>query len=179
LLTEDGTAFKDPTLNEGYQKYKAKKAREKKVGKSPEEWARSQTSSHFRKPLETQLGADFFKQGKAKVKIRDKPRPRNYPPDRYLADEAAVRPHIAKVLRAAGIDPVDGRRNNGRRVQWSKRRGYRNPGPRDTGGRACGGSKNSPERRRYSRVANTSNERRTTGSSQTVYRWGDRLFPGK
>jgi hypothetical protein len=108
LLTEDGTAFKDPTLNEGYQKYKAKKAREKKVGKSPEEWARSQTSSHFRKPLETQLGADFFKQGKAKVKIRDKPRPRNYPPDRYLADEAAVRPHIAKVLRAAGIDPVEG-----------------------------------------------------------------------
>ena len=108
LLTEDGTAFKDQTLNEGYQKYKAKKERAKEKVKTPEEWARSQTSSHYRKPLETQLGKDFFKQGGAKINIRDKPRPRDYTPDRYLADEAAVRPHIAKVLRAAGVDPAQG-----------------------------------------------------------------------
>lgn len=108
LLTEDGMAFRDAKFEEAYQRYLGRKAKEKKSAKTREEWARSQTTRAYRQPLEAELGPDFFKQGRAKIAIRDKARPRDYTPERYLADEAAARPHVGKVLKAAGVDPVTG-----------------------------------------------------------------------
>jgi hypothetical protein len=108
LLTEDGQGFKDKTLDDAYKRYTQRKGREKKRAKSPSDWALSQTSGEYRKLLEGELGPDFFKLGKAKINIRDKPRPQAYTPERYLADEAAVRPFVGRVLRAAGIDPAQG-----------------------------------------------------------------------
>ena len=55
--------------------------------------------------MESELGADFFKTGRARIRLRDQARPRSYGPERYLADEAAVRPWLREVLRKAGIDP--------------------------------------------------------------------------
>jgi hypothetical protein len=107
LVNQDGT-FKDPKYEEAYQRYKVKKTRERKPEKNREEWARSQTSSDYRKPLEAELGPDFFKQGDKKTNIRDKARPQAYPPDRYLGDLATIEPYKAKVLDKAGVDPQQG-----------------------------------------------------------------------
>jgi hypothetical protein len=108
LLNADKDGFKDEKLDDAYKRYKGKKAKEKKPAKNREEWARSQTSSDYRKPLADDLGPDFFKQEKAKINIRDIPRPRDYTPDQYLADLATVQPHVGKVLQAVGIDPAVG-----------------------------------------------------------------------
>jgi len=105
LLNEDGT-FNNSKLEGAYKKYEAKK----KAGqaKTRKEWSRAQTSSDYRPSLETELGSDFFKQAQQLIDIRNKPRPRDYTPDRYLADEAAARVHIEKILQKAGIKPERG-----------------------------------------------------------------------
>ena len=106
LLNPDGT-FKDPKLEDAYQRYTQKKARQKSPAKDRSEWARSQTSGDYRPLLEAILGPDFFKQGGI-INIRDKPRPRSYEWQRYLADVAEVQPFIREVLAKAGIDPKTG-----------------------------------------------------------------------
>lgn len=108
LLSDDGVTFRDKTLEEGYDSYSKKQTQRKKPVKSRGDWARSQTTGRFRKILEGELGSDFFKGGGTKINIRNIARSREYPPDRYLADESTVRPYERDVLKAAGIDPAEG-----------------------------------------------------------------------